>query len=153
MSSTQKPQGDQRIAQSLGLKVPVYRHLRDALALNQHPSWLQLADPALAGAFPNPLGFELLLDHLQEVGSLERRRANLLRSLGDSEDQELKSRFQDAADEGELEDIALSVEPSSGEDDESLKDEQKEYLKKLRGDSALALHLRSTFRNEGSLLV
>lgn len=156
MSTTQKPQGDQRTAQSLGLKVPVYRHLRDALAENQHPSWLQLADPALAGAFPNPLGFELLLDHMQEVISLERRRANLLRTLEDSDNEALRAQLQDAADEGELEDIALTLHPAeapSGSDDESLKDEQKEYLQKLRGQSKVAALLRSSFRTNGVMRV
>ncbi len=155
MSSKPKQQDDQRVARVLGLKVPVYRRLRDALDQGESLAWLRLADPGLAGVFPNPLGFELLIEHLEVEVALERRRANFLRNLEGKELPELVEAVRGAGSEGELEDLHLELDaspaPDGGEAPE--KEEHQAFLAGLRGDAGLAAGLRKLFREKAEVRV
>jgi uncharacterized protein len=155
MSSTPQQQDDQRVARALGLKVPVYRRLRDAIDRGESLAWLRLADPGLAGVFPNPLGFELLIEHLEVEVALERRRANLLRTLEGKDLPEMVEAVRAAASEGELEDLQLSLEPSPApaEGEAPEKEEHQVFLAALRGDAAIATALRTLFREQGEVRV
>jgi len=114
MTSPPPPRDDPRAARALGLKPAVYAHLRDAIRAGEAPVWLRCGDPFLAGSFPNPFGFELLLERLGSEESLERRRMNLLRALADKGRTEVEAAVEEARDEGELEDLSLALR---GKDD------------------------------------
>ena len=155
MSSTADTRQDQRVARASGLKLPAYRRLRDALAEGESLAWLRMADPACAGLFPNPLGFELLVDRLQTEQALERRRANLLRALEGKELPEVEGAVAEAADEGELEDLALALEPSPAPAnwEKPEREEHAAFFEKLRGDAFLARELRRLFRKKALVTV
>ncbi|TAH35827.1 MAG: S1 RNA-binding domain-containing protein, partial [Planctomycetota bacterium] len=146
---------DQRIARALGLKLPVYRYLRAALARGEDPVWLRTADPELAGMFPNAFGFELLLERFDAEEAVERRRANLLRLLDERGLGEIEGAVADAADEGELEDLALALEPAPAPESAQKpeKPEHAAFLERLRGDAGVARELRRLFREKATVRV
>ena len=155
--SRQVSQGsDSTAAHSLGLKVPAYHRLREALSAGEFPVYLRTADPALAGMFQNPFGFELLLERMRQVDGVERRRANLLRALEGKEDiDEMRAMVVAAKDEGDLEDAALGNDPSpTPADFESPeKEEHAAFLAALRGDAKVAAMLRTAFSQQGTVEV
>lgn len=155
MSSQPKQQDDQRVARALGLKVPVYRRLRDAIDQGESLAWLRLADPGLAGVFPNPLGFELLIEHLEVEVAFERRRTNLLRQLEGKDQPELEAAIRAAESDGEIEDLQLRLEPSPPPDgwEAPAKEEHHAFLLALRGDGELAASLRRLFRDKAMVRV
>jgi len=150
MTSPSLPRDDPRAARALGLKPPVYAHLRDSLRAGEDPVWLRWADPRLAGTFPNPFGFELLLERLAAEESLERRRLNLLRALAEKGRPEVEAAVADARDEGELEDLSLALEPSRPPEgwEPPSKPEHAAFLDSLRGNVGLARDLRRFFREK-----
>ncbi len=100
-------------AQALGLKVPAYLHLRQAYLDGEAPIWLRSADPKLAGLFhEDAFAFELLWERIGMQLGLERRRANLMRSLEKMERSDLLEPLSHALDEGVLEDYSFGIEPS-----------------------------------------
>ena len=154
--SRQASPGAAAAARSLGLKTPAYLHLRESLAAGEFPVYLRTADPALAGMFPNPFGFELLLERLRQVDNVERRRANLLRTLEGREDVDaLRAMVEEARDEGDLEDAALGAEPSPAPDgvEPPEKEEHAAFVAALRGDAKVARVLREAFAEQGVLAV
>lgn len=155
MSPSTPPRDDQAVASALGLTVPVYRHLREALAQGEDPSWLRLADPELAGLFPNAFGFEVLLDRMHLAESLERRRANLLRQLQGKELPAIEQAVLEAQDEGELEDLSLALEPSPPPEgwEAPEREEIAAFFDRLRGDVGIARDLRRLFREKGLVKV
>ncbi|MCH2113190.1 MAG: S1 RNA-binding domain-containing protein [Planctomycetes bacterium] len=155
MSENTQPLGEQQTAQALGLKVPVYQFLRQALEAGEHPVYLELAAPEIACVFPNPLGFELLLDRMKAEESVLRRRANLASSLQSLENEELQKGLRAASDEGELEDYALAGEASTAPQGSEApeKEAHQEFLTQLRGDWKVALALRTAFRVSGMVKV
>ena len=155
MNSSNMPQGDQHAARALGLKVPVFRHLRDSLAQGEDPSWLQLSDPMLAGAFPSPLGFELLLDGLKAEAPVARRRANLLTSLAGKEMPEIEELVAAATDDGTLEDISIALQPANPPEgvETPEKEEHGKFLEALRGDMKVALVTRAVFRKHATIKI
>ncbi len=145
---------DQRVARALGLKVPVYQYLRDALAQGEDPVWLRTADPRLAGMFPNAYGFELLLERLQAEEALERRRCNLHRALqGRDLPATVLHAVEEAVDEGDLEDLALVLEPSPPPEgwEPPEGEEQRAFVEALRADVGLSRDLRRLFRDKAVL--
>lgn len=155
MSSPATKRDDQRIARALGLKVQVYQHLRAALARDEELTWLRTADPELAGLFPNALGFELLCERIQSEEALERRRANIARSLEGKDMPEIESAVAEAGDEGELEDLALALEPSPAPDgwEKPEREEHGAFVDRLRGDVGVARDLRRLFRDKAVIHV
>jgi len=155
MTSPPPPRDDPRAARALGLKPAVYAHLRDAIRAGEGPVWLRCADPLLAGAFPNPFGFELLLERLGTEESLERRRMNLLRALAEKGRSEVEAAVAEARDEGELEDLSLALEPSRPPEgwEPPAKPEHAAFLDSLRGDVGLARDLRRFFREKAVVTV
>ncbi len=155
MTSSNKPRGEQHAARALGLKVPVFRHLRDSLADGKNPAWLQLADPVLACAFPSPLGFELLLDGLKAEGPVSRRRVNLLSVLDGKELPEIEELARDAADDGTLEDISLAIHPASAPEGIEVleKEAHQEFIEALRGNVKVATATRAVFRKTAKVKV
>jgi len=157
MTAPRKPSGEVNLARYLGLKVPVLNALRDGIAAGEFPIYLRCALPSLAGQFPHAFGFELLLERMRHAESIERRRANLLRSFEGRE-----AEFADALvlvqatmSEGELEDAALALHPSSAPADFPApeKEAQAGFLTALRGDAPLAQALHLAFDNHGTITV
>ncbi len=155
--SRQVSQGsDSSAAHSLGLKVPAYNRLREALSAGEFPVYLRTADPALAGMFQNPFGFELLLERMRQVDGVERRRANLLRALEGKEDIDaMRAMVVAAKDEGDLEDAALGNEasPAPANFEAPEKEEHAAFLTALRGDATVAAMLRAAFSEQGTVEV
>ncbi len=143
-------------AQALGLKVPAYLHLRQAYIDGEAPIWLRSADPQLAGLFQeDAFAFELLWERVGMQLGLERRRANLLRSVEKLERPELVDPIAQAMDEGELEDYSFAVEPSAAPEGHEAPEDEKlqEYLQALRGCHDTAAALRDAFREHGKIKV
>ena len=157
MSTPRKPSGETNLARFLGLKVPVLNALRDGIAAGEFPVYLRCAEPSLAGQFPHAFGFELLLERLRQAESIERRRANLLRSF-EGREEEFASAIamvESTMSEGELEDAGLTLHPSHAPADfiAPEKEEQVAFLDALRGDSGLARELHHAFDKEGTIAV
>ncbi|RMH02396.1 MAG: S1 RNA-binding domain-containing protein [Planctomycetota bacterium] len=155
MSAKSDPKDDSRVARALGLKVPVYRHLRQALDRGESLAWLRLADPELAGIFSNPLGFELLIENLEVELAFARRRANLLRALDGQDQPELEEAVRAAASEGELEDLHLALSPSPAPEgwEPPEKEEYRAFVESLRGNHRVAAGLRRLFREHALVRV
>ena len=147
--------GETRIAKALGLKVPVYRLLSATLAEGHDPCWVGAADPRFAGLFPDPFGLELLCEHMAAEEAIERRRVNLVRLLEQGEHAELALEAGQAADEGDIEDLALAVEPMtpSKESSPPEKPEHVAFLEGLRGNPKVARAIRSAFKSGAFLKV
>ena len=157
MSTPRKPSGEANLARFLGLKVPVLNALREGVAAGEFPVYLRCAEPSLAGQFPQAFGFELLLERLRHAESIERRRANLLRSF-EGREEEFASAIamvETTMSEGELEDAGLALHPSHAPADFTApeKEEHAAFLDSLRGDSDLALQLHQAFDKEGTITV
>jgi len=143
-------------AQSLGLKVPAYLHLRQAYIDGEAPIWLRSADPELAGLFQeDAFAFELLWERVGLQLGLERRRANLLRAVEKLERQDLVEPIAQAMDEGELEDYSFVIEPSAAPEGHEAPEDEKlqEYLQAMRGCHDTAAALRVAFREHGLIKV
>ena len=157
MSAPRKPSGESNLARYLGLKVPVLNALRDGIAAGEFPLYLRCAQPSLAGQFPHAFGFELLLERLRQAESIERRRANLLRSFEGREEElsEAIALVQSTMNEGELEDAGLALHPSHAPADFTApeKEEHVAFLDTLRGDASLARELHAAFDKEGTITV
>lgn len=157
MSAPRKPSGESNLARYLGLKVPVLNALRDGIAAGEFPVYLRCAQPSLAGQFPHAFGFELLLERLRQAESIERRRANLLRSFEGREEEfgEAIALVQSTMSEGELEDAGLALHPSHAPADFTApeKEEHVAFLDTLRGDANLARDLHTAFDKEGTITV
>ncbi len=155
--SNHSTSGEHRAAaQALGLKVPAYLHLRQAYIDGEAPIWLRSSDPQLAGLFQeDAFAFELLWERIGMQLGLERRQANLLRSLEKLDRNDLVVAVSQATDEGELEDYSFAIEPSAApEGSEDPADEKlQEYLQTLRGCHATASDLRAAFREVGVIKV
>jgi uncharacterized protein len=157
MSTPRKPSGETNLARFLGLKVPVLNALREGIAAGEFPVYLRCAEPSLAGQFPHAFGFELLLERLRQAESIERRRANLLRSF-EGREEEFASAIamvETTMSEGELEDAGLALHPSHAPADFPTpeKEEHVSFLDALRGDSGLARELHHAFDKEGTIAV
>jgi uncharacterized protein len=157
MSAPRKPSGESNLARYLGLKVPVLNALRDGIAAGEFPIYLRCAQPSLAGQFPHAFGFELLLERLRQAESIERRRANLLRSFEGREEEfgEAIALVQSTMSEGELEDAGLALHPSHAPANFTApeKEEHIAFLDTLRGDASLARELHAAFDKEGTITV
>jgi predicted RNA-binding protein with RPS1 domain len=109
--------------------------------------------------FPHAFGFELLVDHMRAVEAFERRRANLISLFAARAEDETLADARDAMaevrDEGDLEDMALAIEPSSNsEGGEPLeKEEHQAFVDLLHGDWKVARALRKLFREVGTIKV
>lgn len=138
---------DERMARALGLKPAALAHLRAGLAAGEDPLWLRCAEPALAGALGDAFGFELLLERLRRLESLERRRANVLREHDGEDLAEWREHVARAESEAEFEDLLLAVQPAAPPPGYVApeKEAHAAYLASLRGDVALAVMLRRLF--------
>ncbi len=159
MTSQAKLSDDKFVAQALGLKAPVYRHIRNALSAGEAPVWLRTADPKLAGMFPHAFGFELLVDHMRSIEAFERRRANLISLYAARSDDDSLADARDAMaevrDEGDLEDMALALEASPAPQgfETPEKEEHLAFYEVLRGDWKVARAIRKLFREVGTVKV
>ncbi len=157
MTAPRKPSGEVNLARYLGLKVPVLNALRDGIAAGEFPIYLRCALPSLAGQFPHAFGFELLLERMRHAESIERRRANLLRSFEGREEEfaDALALVQATMSEGELEDAALALHPSSAPADFPApeKEAHAAFLNALRGDAPLAQALHVAFDQHGTITV
>jgi uncharacterized protein len=150
-----KPATDERMARALGLKPAALAHLRAGLAAGEDPLWLRCADPALAGALGDAFGFELLLERLRRLESLERRRANVLREHDGEELAEWREHIARAETEADFEDLLIAVQPAPAPPGTVApeKEAHAEYLAGLRGDVALAVMLRRLFDGASTVAV
>jgi len=154
---SQNPPGgaNRRAAQALGLKAPVYDHLAQSLAAGEYPLWLRSSDPILAGQFRDPFAFELLCERVELESSFDRRCDNLRRAIEKAEKPELLPLLETAQDEGDLEDIGFSLEPSAAPEGSEVPEDETlaEYLQGLRSNHAVASALRAAFRESGQMEV
>jgi transcriptional accessory protein Tex/SPT6 len=155
MSTTQQSGEHRAAAQSLGLRVPAYLHLRQALAAGEAPLWLRAADPKLAGMFADPFAFELLCERVEALLAQDRRRDNLKRTLEKHEQEGLLDALNAATDEGELEDLSFLIEPSPAPEGWEAPDNEAltNYVQALRGSHQVAAALRAAFRSHGQIVV
>lgn len=155
MSSPTRTDADARIARSLGLKPDVLAALRGGLEAGEHPLWLRCGEPALAGLFPDALGFDLLLEKLRRLEAFERRRANALREHAGEDLQAWRERLAQAETEGEFEDLLLKVQPSPPPAgvEAPAREGLANFLVRLRGDEELAAALRKLFEARATLTV
>ena len=156
MSATALTGSDSRIARHLGLKVPTYTSLRGFIDAGEYPVFLRCAEPTFAKMFESPFGFEVLLERIRYAEAVERRRANLVRSLDGVElDEQLASLLKDTMNEAVLEDLSLLVNPSSAPENFQAPEREPlvEFINALRGDAHLALKLTEAFEKEGVISV
>ncbi|MDA1260245.1 MAG: hypothetical protein O3A20_06435, partial [Planctomycetota bacterium] len=142
-----KPVTDERMARALGLRPDALADLRAGLAAGEDPLWLRCAEPALAGALGDAFGFELLLERLRRLESLERRRANVMRDHPGEELAEWRAQIARAESEADFEDLLLAVQPAPAPVgvEAPEKEAHAAYLASLRGNVALAAALRRLF--------
>jgi predicted RNA-binding protein with RPS1 domain len=155
MSNTQENGVHRAAAQALGLRVPAYLHLRKSLAAHEAPLWLRSADPRLAGMFPDAFAFELLCERVQAQLAQDRRRDNLKRTLEKHQQEGLAEALNAACDEGELEDLSFSIEPSPTPDGWQVPENETlaNYVQGLRGSHKIAADLRAAFREHGQITI
>jgi transcriptional accessory protein Tex/SPT6 len=170
MTATKIGSTEKRAAETLGLRAPAYAHLRDALESGEYPLWLRIADPMLAGLFPDPFAFEILCEKVRLRAGFERRLENLRGACEKAGRADLIEALDQAEDEGELEDVGFALsavapaaaatpaptegEPAAPEASAAKPAEGLDaYLAHASSDFRTAAALRSSFREHATLAV
>jgi len=156
MSTSALSGSDSRVARHLGLKVPTYTSLRSFVDAGEYPVFLRCAEPAFAKMFESPFGFEVLLERARHAEAVERRRANLARTLEGVElEEDLAPLLKDSMNEAVLEDLSLLATPSSAPEGFVVPEREPlvEFLDGLRGDARLALKLTEAFERDGVISI
>lgn len=153
MTSDATTVAERRAAKAVGLSPDTYISLRKLLSQGEDLTWLRCGHPQFAGMFPDALGFALLCERLASEEALERRCSNLRVEVEKEGKADLLKVLNEAADEGELEDVSLALSRQPAEESEGEGDALEAYAAAVAGNIELAAALRTAFRTHASLAV